>query len=307
MTSSVVDLTIQRAFFKVKVMRLFGQSYEDFFSDVMQYKDSEFRRVKAQGSKGDGGNDGFQHVSGTYYQVYAPEHVDSKEAIKKINRDVARIFAVWHPLLACKKFVFVLNDGYKGAPNEVEQELIKIKSRYCLSESKSYLCHHLEEDFFSLADEKRAMLVGTVPTDYSIGNIKLELLSDTIHYMCKNLKAIQPDKEHLSAPDFIHKLEFNCIPSREARLLEEADFQNDIVEQYFSIHPGKREMVRDILSSIYQEAYNCFKESTPDAAKGRFWFVEGSVNPSQKKVIQDCALALMAYFFASCDIFEEPS
>lgn len=307
MTSSVGERIIERAFFKAKVLGLFGQAYEDFFSSIMQYKDREFRPVKAQGAKGDGGNDGFQHTNGTYYQVYAPEHIEPTKAITKMNKDVDKIFSIWHPFLACKRFIFVLNDRYTGAPNEIEQELIKIKKKRNLVSSESYLCSHLEQDFCSLSDEERAILVGAIPTDYSIDNIKFPLLAETIGYVCKHLKPVQADEEHLLAPDFVQKLQFNQIPEKEARLLKDADFQNDIVEQYFSIYPSDRETVRDILSSIYKEAYNCFKESTPESAKSRFWFVERRINHCNTKVIQDCTLALMAYFFASCDIFEEPS
>lgn len=304
--NSVALECIHKAFFKARALQLNGQAYEDFFSEILQRKNIGFRPVKTQGRKGDGGNDGFCCDDGTYYQVYAPERVVPTEAVSKIERDSKKIITTWHPALPMRRFLFVLNDRYQGAHVDVEMKLIEIKKQYQLIDSKPYLCIDLERDFMGLSISDRAMLAGYVPDNCTIENIKIPILADTIRYMLKNLQPLSPDNERLVAPKFENKIRFNNIPSKEADILRQADLQYDVVESYFNINPEEREVVRDIFANLYDSSMKTFLQEEDSYSKSRFWFIEKSVNFKGRKDIQDCIFSLMAYFFVSCDIFDEP-
>ena len=75
--------------FKLKRLQLKGNSFEDFFVNIMKYHCNEFESVKPWGALGDRKNDGFIKSKGIYYQVYAPEDLPSREgsAIVKLIED----------------------------------------------------------------------------------------------------------------------------------------------------------------------------------------------------------------------------
>ena len=74
-----------------------GNEFEDFIIRLYKIKYPSLLGVNPQGPKGDGANDGY--LSGKLLlQVYAPEKLNARDAIKKIEHDFYRAkYSSRHP------------------------------------------------------------------------------------------------------------------------------------------------------------------------------------------------------------------
>jgi hypothetical protein len=151
--------------FRLNIFEADGQAYEDLFVKIMRYAFPGFRPVRAHGPVGDKKNDGFEGVSGTYYQVYAPENIKNVQggALKKLRRDFKELKAFWNGLYPVKRYFFVINDKYQGVSPSIEAELVAIRARYSLNSTGVLLAGDLEEILFKLNDDVIISVVGHVP------------------------------------------------------------------------------------------------------------------------------------------------
>lgn len=101
--------------FRNKISESDGSAFEALFTRIMTCANPSFQQVKPQGRIGDKKNDGFDSLSGTYYQVYAPENLEIKEqnAINKLNEDFNGLYAYWKSICPIRKFIYVVNDKTK--------------------------------------------------------------------------------------------------------------------------------------------------------------------------------------------------
>ena len=70
---NVQEKTFARQSFQNKIFRADGQLFEDIFSAIMNYAETDFQQIKPWGNIGDRKNDGYIKTKGIFYQVYAPE------------------------------------------------------------------------------------------------------------------------------------------------------------------------------------------------------------------------------------------
>ena len=118
--ASIIDISdkIDLAFFKKS-----GNEFEDFIVRFYKIDYPELLAVKPQGSKGDGANDGYLSDE-LLLQVYAPEKLDAKSAIDKIEHDFNRAksenwnFQEWH---------FVVNDKFSNIHKDIHQKMDELK------------------------------------------------------------------------------------------------------------------------------------------------------------------------------------
>jgi len=109
-----MDDKIELSFYKKD-----GNIFEDFIVKLYKIKYPNLVGVKPQGSKGDGANDGYL-AGELVLQVYAPEKVEAKKAIDKLEHDFQRAkeenwnFTQWH---------FVINDKFKSIHRDIHHKI----------------------------------------------------------------------------------------------------------------------------------------------------------------------------------------
>ncbi|HEY8381903.1 MAG TPA: hypothetical protein VIL09_07130 [Microvirga sp.] len=92
---------------ELKLRRLHGDAFQGFFSDVMErLHGTDFVRVRAVGSHGDKGCDGYLQGNGQVYQCYGKQHDSALSVtyvVSKIGDDYAAaasklgaIMREWH-------------------------------------------------------------------------------------------------------------------------------------------------------------------------------------------------------------------
>lgn len=305
---------VARALLKLKIHETDGSAFETLFTNIMQYAHTDFVQIKPQGNKGDRSNDGYHPGVGHYYQVYAPENPadESKrgKAATKAAKDFKGLRAYWHEKNPIQRFSFVFNDKYKGSFPEIEAALKTIKDEHALAACESFRACNLEDKFFTLADDQIFAVVGTIPNPDTIQNLDYSLLNEVINAVHAASSTVTAASA-LNAPNFDDKIAFNGLGEHAATLLRFASYHVGALDAYFSLNSNfAKHTLRGELNRLYLDA----KATTaPDhdgiIAHGDLIFFEllKRMTPRDGTAIQTAALVVMAYYFESCDVFDDPS
>ena len=302
------DKFIAKVLFKVKVLQFKGQAFEDFFVSVMTKANTDFQAVKAYGNIGDRKNDGFIRTTGTYYQVFSPEDIIKNktidEAVKKLGDDFKGLYENWNDICEIKQYYFVINDRYQGLPPPIIQKAEELNKTYADIEIKTFTAKDLEKVFEQLDEEDIFDVVGFIP-DVSTGMIEFEALNEVVNYLL-NTELPESDTDKLIVPDFDEKILFNGLSDLIGAKLTTGSYQEGILQKYFNENPGIKELLQQKFHSLYLLSCEKIPDTEENSADCRYYFILENASPKRTVAIYACVEVLMAYYFSSCDIFEEP-
>lgn len=301
---------IEKIIFCNRILQYTGQQYEDFFVSVMTKANSNFQPVKAYGNIGDMKNDGFDYTTGTYYQVFSPEDITKNttiyEAIKKLKTDFSGLYNHWNALCPIQKFFFVVNDKYKGLPAPIVQMVLELNKapEYEQIDIATFTAKDLETVFMSLDDSDKQDIIGYIP-DEIISVVEYDALHETVTYLLNAELPTNP-LDNLTVPDFDEKIAFNGLSEVVKSRLVVSSYQEGVLMTYFNDNPGVKEILQKKFNALYEQS----KENIPDIQENcsdcRFYYILEKASHKNTASIQISVLVLMAYYFSSCDIFEEP-
>jgi hypothetical protein len=311
MSMTVEEKALARIMFHNKVLHSDGQAFENLFTSIIGKKYPDFVQIKPQGPLGDKKNDGYSKANGIFFQVFAPEDAreSEAEAVSKVKDSFTGIKAYWDSFCPVKQFFFVLNDKFKGSFPTIEKDLAEIKAAHSLSVCEIFLSKHLEDSLFQLSDDEILSIVGFIPAPEKIQKLDYSIMTEVLTHVMKHKKQLVPD-QILSAPDFDEKIRFNGLGKEVGALLTTASYHAGLVDEYFSLNSDfAKQSVRNTLNELYiNKAKLDFGtlSLTKNKSDQVFFEILKSTTPAQTEPAQNSALVLMAYFFESCDIFEEP-
>jgi hypothetical protein len=300
--------------FNLNAIKSDGQKYEDLFNDVMLASRTGFRRVKAYGNIGDRKNDGFIPTTGTYFQVFAPENINNERtvvsAVSKLEEDFNKLLEHWNEDTPIKEFYFVLNDKEKGSPPPVEQKIAELRKLYPDITFGTFTMDDLISEFMKLDIEKQESIIGFIPSPNKLQTISVSALTDTIEHLI-TLEGVQ-DKtnDDFDLEEFNNKIVFNQLDTRIADILEKAETQTYIIDEYFTRNQNKRlgEYIRNSLNYIYEtEKEKYGGEVTISNSAIIFYNILDICAVEKGHEAINASLVLMSFFFTSCDIFEKPT
>jgi hypothetical protein len=316
------EKALARMRFQTLAAKAMGMEFQNLFTRIMCYSSPDFSPVKPQGAQGDWKNDGHEPAAGRYYQVYAPEVFDEADAVSKIVADFNGLFAKWgvqavYPV-GVKEFYFVINDGYRVNPGvypTTYKALETLRQANGLDICRPFLSKDLEEKLLALDDDQIIGVVGFLPNPADIRVLRFDLLAEVIGHVIKNPIARSLSNK-LASPKFDEKIKFNRLNYTGAWLTE-ADYRRGSVEKFFNSNSEfTRQDVRDKLKAMYDQSLMLGFvdiQDGPTQEDQQFESILKIIAPKvaggdarQHKDLEDAALVLMAYFFESCDIFEEP-
>ncbi|MDQ2088074.1 hypothetical protein RBH29_16725 [Herbivorax sp. ANBcel31] len=297
---NVNEKTLVRQLFQNKIFKSDGQLFEDMFVDIMNYAEKEFQAIKPWGNIGDRKNDGYIRDKGIYFQVYAPEDIRKSyiDVIAKLNKDFSKLKEYWDPI---NKFYFVVNDKYKGVNAECEQAIRMLKNKYQLSETKFFTAKDIENILFTLEDDQIFSIVGHIPDPSKIKQIDYSILSEVIsHIMKLPLKGNGDDD--IVLPDWEEKIIFNKLTEPVAYLLKGGYLQVFCLEEYLANNSNfLADALREKINDVYSE------EKELNSGDKLFWNIVERLSPRLEHAYQTTVIVIMAKYFETCDIFEEPS
>lgn len=305
----VEELELALILFKLKVYQSEGNTFEDFFLEIMKSSNGNIKPVKPRGRFGDKKNDGFDKKAGVYYQVFAPLHPQDSydEAVKKCKKDFKGLYAHWQSISEINEFYFVYNDKYKGTDSELEKELSLIKKDYDLNAADTFLAQDLQRIFMGLDDFIKRRIVGHIPRINSEKVIEYSDISEILDHILNYEISDEAELSYERNPEFFEKIQLNKFSDSVAKLLDKANFQIYAIEDFFKKNgTHKRELFAKKLSSIYDVK---IKESTFDKSDENysdmiFFQILQDIKPDNRGTITDASLSLMSYYFETCDIFE---
>jgi len=308
---------LARTLFQLQVHRADGFEFEHLFGRVMEYSRAGFLKIKPYGNQGDRGNDGYEKNEGRYFQVYAPEDPSTSKsaAIAKVAEDFEeKLLPYWATFCPPREYVFVFNDKYRGTIYDIEKTLATIKTKHSLEQCNVFLSKHLEQEFISLSEDQICMVVGGLPAWDSVSSLDYTVLGEVILHIQNSPPQDAPTGK-LIAPDFEEKISFNGLVET-GHWLKSKLRETWQIDDYLKRNSDfAKQALRDFFAGYYRESLEAFPDVSPEseisAGDLRFGFILDRIAPKTNipaadRLRRDSALVLMAKYFETCDIFEEP-
>jgi hypothetical protein len=289
---------------ELKLCRLGGDAFQDFFSTVMErLHGDDFVRVRAFGSLGDKGCDGYLDGSGQVFQCYGKLHdaaVNVSALIAKMSDDYAKAAAALSTIMREWHFVHNLVDGF---PVEAVLRLQELRASHAHHRFAVFGPPTFEERVLSMDEAHVTALLGPVASAEDSRNMRLEEVAGLVAAVMRDMDDVPLADVQPNEPPH-DKLEFNAIRGPWRRILEGATNNAPLVKGYVDRHPdpeaGKR--VAKVFANRYAELDaeglppNAILTKLYEGVTGI-----GSVPPER----QVAAQALLAYLFEACDRFKD--
>jgi len=278
-------------------------SFEDFVVKLYKIKYPNLLGVKPQGSRGDGANDGYL-AGELILQVYAPEKVDAKEAIKKIEHDFQRAkdnwdFNEWH---------FIINDKFKSIHRDIHHKIDNLKELNSNIKIRLIDTQTLKDMIYTLKIDNSLQIYVLLEMDKDISEFgdfeKFEVIIDFLS-KDKIVKSISHSdfinfSKFFFKPDGIKKLEINIKDAYFSQTFGTyINKSSDIIEDF------KGKIGSDIFDAIGKYIQKIYKEYEqkfiPEQA---LWKTQEKI---YKKMDNDQNLEtalwlIIAYHFDICNI-----
>jgi hypothetical protein len=276
-----------------------GQLFEDFFVDVARrFWGDDFEPVRAYGKHGDLKCDGRHLPTGTIFQCYAPRRADSAEVHKKIKIDFHGALAVWSSKM--KGWSIAINDR-QGLDALATLEVETLRTQHTSIIIKTLLPVEIVKMILSLSVPDLAGLFGIEITERD--TVLTRVAFSELGPVIDSLSGVDPIPSLTSiTPPASTKIEFNLLGSEIAALLRQGDLLASHVDDYFR-KTGRVEL-GERLGERMRLNYQYMKVAGHDPSQifhGLINLCGGLDRPKREGL---AVLAVVAYYFHKCDIFE---
>lgn len=293
------EKSLARIIFQNKIYSSDGQIYENLFISIMNYKYSDFQAIKPWGNIGDRKNDGYRKEKGIYYQVFAPEDIKKSynTVVSKLEKDLKGLLEHWENV---NEYHFVINDKYKGVHPDSEIKISSLRSLYNLNDTSIFTSKDLENILFELDPDMILKIVGFLPNPSTLKTINYDILNIIIDHIM-NLPLENTFVENLVVPDWNDKIIFNSLSSKTSSILNSAFIHVHSLDDYLK---NSGDFLKNTLGEKVRNVYNKFKyEYSGDELFVKIMF---ELSPANTLAYQNIITIIMAKYFETCDIFEEP-
>jgi hypothetical protein len=289
---------------ELRLRKLHGDGFQDFFSSVMERgHGADFVRVRAMGSIGDKGCDGYLRSSGQLFQCYGKHHdtpTSTPTIVRKIATDYATAAGKLPHLMREWHFVHNLVDGM---PIEATEKLEELELAHTAHRFGFIGPPAFEERVFALSEPHVNALLGPAATAADSMNMRVEEVARLMSAVIAGME--EPpfaDARGNQPPD--DKLEFNRIQGAWRRILKMSGANAAVVAEYVDRHhdPEMGKRVARVFSTRYAELDA--EGHTPAIILDKLYegiTGIGSVTADR----QIAAQAVLSYLFAACDIFKD--
>lgn len=281
--------------FKIRVYEGRGNVYQELFSDIMQRAHpNDFMKTRPWGKLGDQKNDGFLKSERHLYQVYAPNEMTAPEAVKKIETDFLGALPHWGAHF--DKWSFVHN-AYDGLGPHIQQTILGLEQKHVPVKLFPFSPIDLARKLFGLSEEDIAQVLGVPYKPTRSAQITFDEIKHALEQLAHTLPE-QPAAIHEVPPG---KLTANGLSQNSRNLVRMGMGLAPRVGEFFDTYRFNPELGNRV-AEVLRTEYVRLKKSgmSPDAIySALFAFVRRHQQSSEA-----AALAILAYFFERCDIFE---
>lgn len=283
--------------FEIRFLTERASQFQLFFWEIMERKyPSDFQRVTPWGQVGDLKNDGFLGSKRWLFQCYGPAVMDASEANTKIDSDYVGAVTNWS--VHFDEWIFVHNVK-DGLPAPVVKKLLDIAMAYPKHPARQWGYADLRAIAMSLGDGDLVALLGHAPTLTTM----LTLGVSDLQPLIQAIQGREPKPDDQLEPVPPGKVEANAFSQAVVVLLQNGLIRSPLLSRYFKGSGNAR--LHDEIGAWFREQYASLKAEgmAPDLIFDRLRRLVGGVGPPDA-MRETAVLAIVAYFFALCDIFE---
>lgn len=287
--------------FRIIFLESKGDGFQRLFEKLMaKAHPNDFMACRPWGNVGDKKNDGYLPSTRTLFQSYAPNELNAAETIKKINEDFEGAKEHWEKYFDEWTFVHNALDGRLG-PHIIEalaklaQENPNIKIGHCGWEE-------MLSTFRLLSLQDLESWFG--PSMTMEANVNLgygDLMAVLTHINVAPARATSEVKDVSRG-----KIEANLLSPVVADFLKIGMQKSPLVMQFFD--NWKNPVYGEQIASAFKSQYLTLRDKVPPLHPDEIFgqleaWAGGMVNttPTHKAAV----LAVMAYLFDKCEIFED--
>ncbi len=284
--------------FRLACLDRSGDEYQDLFASIMERRDPGFRRVRPWGNAGDRKNDGWSPARRMLFQCYAPSSLSVSDLTGKMDDDYDGAAAYWQDYF--DTWVFVHNDLDGMAPH-VALKIVELDGKSEDITCTSWGHPQLRDEFAELTDQDRAAILGPALTHYDFLHVDAEALKP----MLEALGRMVIDPATPVAPVPVDKIDANDLVPAQVEFLTFGSVRAPLVEQYLTnafVLPTHADEIATAVSARYRDLRDAGKSASQVFDELLSWVSGGS---GESAVLAN-ALAVLAYFFDRCHIFESP-
>lgn len=292
---------LQRGYFRqsaeLRFLKLKRQEFQSWFGEIMEKAHpDDYENIRL--TQGDGGLDGILISTGTVFAVFAPRESTEKEIVEKMNGDFETAQATMEKRKAkLESIVFVHND--EGLTKVTGPELIRLKQENPDVTFTRWTFEGIWRELEKLTVDQMEDMFGPGPTEENVSRLGFPAIREVIAYLNRS---DAPPMLNITLPD-PNKLEHNELSDEKADILRVGRHRQGLVEQYLNgmTDPTAGEEIAE----SFREHYAQLKQSGmgPDEIFTALWRFAGGEH-FVKSDQQAAVTAVLAYFFSSCDIFE---
>ncbi|AZP70730.1 hypothetical protein EJJ20_11625 [Pseudomonas poae] len=287
--------------FRIAFLESKGDGFQRLFERLMsKVHPNDFMACRPWGNVGDRKNDGYLSSARTLFQSYAPNDLSASEAIKKINEDFEGAKDYWERYFGEWTFVHNAPDGRLGphiieALSKLGQQNPQIKIGHCGYEEM--LAKFRQLSLLDLESWFGPSLTMEANVNLGYG----DLVAVLTHISITPVPTTSEVKDVSRG-----KIEANLLSQPVADFLKIGMQKSPLVAHFFNnwSNPTYGEQIALAFKNEYVALRDTTPRLHPDEIFGRLeaW-AGGTVNskPSHKAAV----LAVMAYLFDECEIFED--
>jgi hypothetical protein len=289
--------------FRIEFLESRGDAFQRLFEKLMgKCYPSDFMACRPWGNAGDWKNDGYLPSRRILFQVYAPNEICAAKAIEKINEDFAGAIEHWEEFF--DEWVFVHNSHDSRLPPHVIMELAKLKKAHPQIRLGHWGWEELLLEFHKLDLASLEAWFGLAPTmadKVNLGYSDLQAVLDHIDITRRPTSSI--DVKDVPRG----KIEANLLSPAVASFLKIGMEKAALVQEFFASWrtPTYSMQIAATFKARYVELRDQTPSLHPDDIFGELesW-AGGSINTAPRHRV--AVLAVLAYLFEKCEIFEEP-
>jgi hypothetical protein len=288
--------------FQIDFLKAKGDAFQTLFEQVMEKAHPEdFIPCRPWGKFGDRKNDGYLKSERTLFQVYAPNKMTAAAAIAKIEEDFAGALPYWQQYF--DKWVFVHN-AYDGLSPQIVAKLLELEQKHSPIKVTHWSLEELRQRFRRIDLDALQSWFGFAPTDAAKRSLSVEELESVLHHIAQS----HPPKTELPRPVPTGKIEANGLSLNVAILLKAGMEKAELVEKFFDQwhDPLYGDRLAGTFRARYIELRDQSPEIGPDAIFHELHTWAGGTWASSTG-LQVAVLAVLAFFFEQCEVFEAPS
>lgn len=287
--------------FQVSFLMAKGDAFQTLFEQLMgKAHPADFIPSRPWGNVGDRKNDGYLKSERTLFQVYAPNKMKAAEAIAKIDGDFTGALPHWQQHF--NKWVFVHN-SHDGLSPQIIEKLLELERQHSPIKVTHWSLEELRQRLRHIPLDGLQSLFGFAPTDAAKRGLSVVELESVLQHIAQT----HPATSETPRPVPTGKIEANGLSPNVATLLKAGMERAELVEKFFDRWHDP--LYGDRLASAFRSRYIELRDQSPkigpDAIFHELHTWAGGTWAASS-ALQVAVLAVLAFFFEQCEIFEAP-